>query len=134
VGTVELHPQQPVIPKERALAMTKHTRVERLGDALVVYFHDSRITGELAIAGLGEELYAIVGRPDCLKLVLDFSDVEFLSSAMLGKLISINHKMKEKGGIFRLCGVCPNICLIFKFTALDTIFDIRDTAAEAAEA
>ena len=114
--------------------MSKHTQVERLDDAMVVYFHDSTITGELAISGLGEELYAIVGRPDCQKLVLDFSNVEFLSSVMLGKLIRINQKMKEKGGILRLCGVCPNIRLIFKYTHLDTIFDIRDTQPDAVKA
>jgi anti-sigma B factor antagonist len=114
--------------------MTKHTQVERLDDALVVHFHDSKITGELAISGLGDELYAIVGRPDCQTLVLDFSDVDFLSSAMLGKLIRIHQEMKDKGGILRLCGVCPNIRLIFKYTHLDTIFDIRDTPSDAVEA
>jgi anti-sigma B factor antagonist len=80
---------------------------------------------------LGEELYAVVGRPDCRKLVLDFSNVDFLSSAMLGKLVIINRKMKEKGGALRLCSVCPNIRLIFKYTVLDTIFDIRDTQPDA---
>ena len=114
--------------------MTKHTQVERLDDALVVHFHDSKITGELAISGLGDELYAIAGRPDCQKLVLDFSNVDFLSSAMLGKLISINRKINEKGGILRLCGICPNIRLIFKYTHLDTIFDIRDTQPDAVKA
>ncbi len=114
--------------------MTKHTQVERLDDVMVVHFHDSKITGELAISGLGDELYAVVDRPDCQKLVLDFSNVDFLSSAMLGKLVTINRKMKEKDGILRLCGVCPNIRLIFKYTALDTIFDIRDTQSDAVEA
>ena len=114
--------------------MPRHTQVERLGDALVVQFHDSKITGDLAISGLGDELYAIVGRPDCQKLVLDFSNVDFLSSAMLGKLISINRKMKERGGTLRLCGICPNIRLIFKYTHLETIFDIRDTQSDAVEA
>jgi anti-sigma B factor antagonist len=111
--------------------MTKYVQIERIDDALVVHFHDSTITGELAISGLGEELYAVVGRPDCRKLVLDFSNVDFLSSAMLGKLVIINRKMKEKGGALRLCSVCPNIRLIFKYTVLDTIFDIRDTQPDA---
>lgn len=111
--------------------MTKHIQVERLNDAVVVQFHDSKITEELAIAGLGQELYAVVVRPDCQKLVLDFSNVDFLTSAMLGKLVRIHGKMKEKGGILRLCEVCPNIRLIFKYTHLDTIFDIRDTQPDA---
>jgi anti-sigma B factor antagonist len=116
--------------------MTKHehVRVERLADTLVVHFHDSKISAELAISTLGAELYAVVDRPDCQKLVLDFSDVEFLSSAMLGKLISVNRKMKEKGGALRLCAVCPNIRLILRYTFLDTVLDIRDTQPDAIEA
>ena len=113
--------------------MTEHVEVERLDDALVVHFHDSKITGELAISSLGDELYAIVDRPDCQKLVLDFSNVDFLSSAMLGKLLSMNRKMKDKGGILRLCGVCPNIRMVFKYTHLETILDIRDTEQDAVE-
>jgi anti-sigma B factor antagonist len=100
---------------------------------MVVHFHDGKITEELAVSGLGQELNVVVGRPDCQKLVLDFSNVDFLTSAMLGKLVSINRKIKEKGGTLRLCGVCPNIRLIFKYTALDTIFDIRDTQSDAVE-
>ena len=57
--------------------------------------------------------------------------MEFLSSAMLGKLVSMNRKMEDKGGTLRLCGVCPNIRLIFKFIVLDTSFDIRDTQSDA---
>ena len=114
--------------------MHKHVQVERLDDALVVHFHDSKITGELAISSLGDELYAMVDRPDCQKLILDFSNVDFVSSAMLGKLMSMNRKMKEKGGIFRLCEVRPHIRLIFKYTHLETILDIRDTQPDAVEA
>ena len=113
--------------------MTKHFRVERRADALVVYFLDKSIHADLAIAGLGAELYAIVGRPDCLKLVLNFSGVEFLSSAMLGKLLSAKKMLAQKGGVLRLCEVCPNIRLIFKLTHLDHILDIQNTEEQALE-
>jgi len=79
------------------------------------------------------ELYAIVHRPDCLKLVLNFSVVEFLSSAMLGKLLSAKKMLAQKGGVLRLCEVCPTIRMIFKLTHLDHILDIRETEAEAVE-
>jgi anti-sigma B factor antagonist len=120
----------------RGTAMTtfRHLRVERCADTLVAHFLDSKIAAEVAISTLGGELYAVVGRPDCQKLVLDFCDVEFLSSAMLGKLISVNRKMKEKGGVLKLCEVCPNIRTILKYTCLEQILDIRDTQAEAVAA
>jgi len=108
-----------------------HLRVERVDDSLVVHFLDTRIVAELAISTLGSELYSIVNRPDCQKLVLDFSTVQFLSSAMLGKLISANRKMRDKGGTLRLCEVCSNIRTILKYTCLDQLLDIRATQAEA---
>jgi anti-sigma B factor antagonist len=111
--------------------MNKHLRIERNADALVVHFLDQRIQADAAIAGLGQELYAVVDRPDCLKMVLDFSEVEFLSSAMLGKLISVQRMIAEKNGVLRLCGMCQNIRLIFKLTCLDRILDVRETVADA---
>ena len=111
--------------------MNKQLRVERNADALVVHFLDQRIHADAAITSLGKELYAVVDRPDCLKLVLNFSDVEFLSSAMLGKLVTMQRKIVEKNGVLRLCEMCPNIRLIFKLTCLDRILDIRETEADA---
>jgi anti-sigma B factor antagonist len=111
--------------------MNKHFRTEKHGDVLVVHFLDKSIHADMAIAGLGNELYAIICHPDCLKLVLNFSNVEFLSSAMLGKLLSAKKMMAQKGGVLRLCEICPNIRMIFTLTHLDHIFDIRDTEAEA---
>lgn len=111
--------------------MNKHLRVERNADALVVHFLDQKIHADAANTSLGKELYAVVDRPDCLKLVLNFSDVEFLSSVMLGKLVGMKRKIAEKNGVLRLCGMCPNIRLIFKLTCLDHIFDVRETEADA---
>jgi anti-sigma B factor antagonist len=111
--------------------MSKHLRVERNADALVVHFLDKRIHADLAIAGLGEELYAVAARPDCLKLVLNFSDVDFLSSAMFGKVVTVKKMMTEKDGVLRLCAMCPNLRLIFALTCLDHILDIRETQADA---
>lgn len=112
----------------------KHLRIDRCADTLLVHFLDSKIAAEVAISTLGSELYSVVNRPDCQKLVLDFSDVEFISSAMLGKLITANRMMKEKGGVLRLCEICPNIRTILKYTCLEQILDIQDTQADAVAA
>jgi anti-sigma B factor antagonist len=114
--------------------MTNHLDEEMHGDAVAVHFRDKNIDTELASGGVGEELYALVSRFDGAKLVLSFSGVEFLCSAMLGKLISANKRMADKGGLLRLCEMCPNIRAVFRFTRLDRIFDIRDTVALALEA
>jgi len=111
--------------------MNKHIRIERNTDALVVHFLDQRINADIAIASLGKELYAVADRPDCLRLVLSFSDVDFLSTTVLGTLVIMKKKMSEKKGVFRLCAMSENIRPIFKLTGLDRILDIRETEADA---
>jgi len=111
--------------------MSEHLRVDRHGDFLVVHFLDKDIHTEFAVGSVGDELYGIIARPDCSKLVLNFSGVEFLCSAMLGKLISAKRMMAQKGGLLRLCEVCPDIRLMFRYTRLDHIFDIPQTETEA---
>jgi anti-anti-sigma regulatory factor len=50
---------------------------------------------------------------------------------MLGKLAVVKKMIAARGGLFVLCEICPNIRLILKLTAMERIFDIRDTEAEA---
>ena len=113
--------------------MSKHLHAERHGEFLVVQFLDKVIDTDLATGSLGEELYKILDRPDCSNLVLNFSGVEFLGSAMLSKLLSANKMMGQKGGVLRLCEMNPNIRLVFQYTRLDQILDTRGAEADALE-
>ena len=111
--------------------MSKHIHVAKSGDAVVVNFLDHKIHATIAIADLGDELYEVAARPDCRKLVLNFADVEFLSSAMFGKVLGLKKRMAAKDGCLRLCEINPNVRLMFKLTGLDRILDIRESEAEA---
>ncbi len=44
---------------------------------------------------------------------------------MLGKLITLNSRMKAKGGQLKLCELRPEIMELFTLTNLTKIFDIR---------
>jgi anti-sigma B factor antagonist len=68
------------------------------------------------------------------KVLIDFDEVEFLSSAMLGALIKINSAINEKNGRLALCNIEENILKIFKITALEKIFNIYDQPEEALKA
>ena len=73
-------------------------------------------------------------RPDCHRLLLDFSGVAQLSSAMLTKLLILRRKMETKGEKLRLCGVNSHLRSVFAITRLDRIFAILDTEAGAIKA
>ena len=103
----------------------------REGDVAVVQIIPPHITGVLDTEELGRELYDLLDRQNQTKFVLDLSLVEFLSSAVFGKLIRLNAKMKARGGMLRLCGVQPPVLEVLRLCKLDSIFDIRQDEGDA---
>jgi len=65
------------------------------------------------------------------KIVLDFSNVEYLSSAALGKLITMDKKMKTAKGQLRLCAIRPDIYEVFAITKLNKLFVMKDNLEAA---
>jgi anti-sigma B factor antagonist len=104
---------------------------QEIGDVTVVRFLDPRVTNPMEIEELGRQLYHVLEFKNCSKLVLDFSPVEFLSSATIGKLISLNRKVKLCKSALRLCSLQPQIRDIFRLCNLDRVFDIREDCAAA---
>ncbi len=109
-------------------------RTDELDDVTFVRFRDFRISNLAEIQELGEELYRLIEPKARRKLVLDFADVEFFSSAAIGKLISLNGKLRAHGGAMKLCNVRPEILGAFHVCQLDRVFDIRKDEADATAA
>jgi anti-sigma B factor antagonist len=98
--------------------------VREVGDVAVAQLRDRQILDRRQIMELGEELYKLAEK-DQAKILLDFSSVVFLSSEVLGKLISMQRKVKLRKGTMKLCNLSPNILEIFTLCNLDLIFDIK---------
>lgn len=113
--------------------MAAHRRLEvsEVGDVTVVRFVDRKILDEANIQDLGQELFSLVEKDNRRKLLLNFNAVEFLSSAALGKLITLEKKVKSHGGKLKLSNIRPQIYEVFAITRLTKLFDIRDEEADA---
>ena len=97
----------------------------------VVRFRDRKIVEDVNIHELGQEMFQLV-EADCRdRLLLDFSTVDFLSSAALGKLITLDKKMKAHGGTLKLSNIRPEIYEVFTITKLNRLFDIKADEKEA---
>ena len=107
--------------------------VEYNRNAAVVTFIDERILEEQDIAAIQESVMSVIEQSEQINLILDFHNVQFLSSAVLGLLIRISKKVYERDGQLRLCGISPQILEIFKITRLSKIFDIYEDVRGAAE-
>ncbi|MDY0168656.1 MAG: STAS domain-containing protein [Thermoguttaceae bacterium] len=109
----------------------RHIEVNEVGDVTVVRFRDRKLIEDIRIQELGQELFGLVDAEGQDKLLLNFSQVEFLSSSALGKLITLDKKMKTNGGAMKLSNIRPEIFEVFTITKLDRLFDIRDDEADA---
>lgn len=107
--------------------------VEYIDNATVVTLADEKILEEKDIRALQESIMSVVEQAEQINLVLNFSNVRFLSSAVLGLLIRISKKVYENNGQLRLCNIDPKIHEIFKITRLTKIFDIYQDVESATE-
>ncbi len=107
--------------------------IEYAGKATVVSFADEKILEEQDIQALQESIMSIIEQAERISLILDFGNVRFLSSAVLGLLIRISKRIYERDGKLRLCNINPKIYEIFKITRLTKTFDICKDVESAAE-
>ena len=105
--------------------------VEYSENATIVTLTDEKILEEKDIQTLQESIMSVIEQSERINLVLDFRNVRFLSSAVLGLLIRISKKVYESDGQLKLCGINPKIYEIFKITRLTKIFEIYKDVKEA---
>ena len=98
--------------------------VDYVDKATIVGFVDEKILEEQDINALQETIMSIIEQTEKIKLVLDFANVKFLSSAVLGLLIRISKRVYERNGKLRLCNIDRKIYEVFKITRLTKTFDI----------
>jgi anti-sigma B factor antagonist len=108
-----------------------HLKIRRSDSISIVEFADRKILEELSIQEIGEELDQLVESEPGIKLLLNFKNVDHLSSAALGMLITLNKKVKERDGALKLSDINRQIFEVFKITKLNRVFDIHDTAGDA---
>lgn len=108
------------------------TRVE--GGITRVEFVDRNILDEANIQQIGEEISELIDRQGEPKILISFANVDHLSSAALGTLITINNKVKNRGGQLRLSDIDPQIYEVFVITRLNKLFNIHEDTEEAMKA
>jgi anti-sigma B factor antagonist len=97
----------------------------------IVEFMDKKILDEANIAEIGQTLTALIDEKENPKILLDFGNVDHLSSAALGMLINVNNRIRKRNGQLRLTNIKPQILEVFVITKLDKLFRILPDRAQA---
>jgi anti-anti-sigma factor len=104
------------------------------GDLLTIFLTDPKILDAILIDQIHLEIVKTLDEAKPQKVLLNFNEVLFLSSAALGMLILVNKKCREFKINLKLCNIKPEITQIFKITGMNKIFAIYRTAEEACAA
>ncbi len=106
--------------------------IQQIGVYTVVEFRTPSLMDPAVIDSIGEALFHLVDEQDRRMLVLDFEQVQYLSSQALGVVITLNKKLRAlKKSKLVLCSVGPTLMELLKITRLDKVLTIKSSQQEA---
>ena len=112
----------------------RRLEVEDIGDVTVVNFVNRKSSTNRTFRSSASNSLAWSITWAGRKLLLNFGNVEYLSSQALGKLITLNKRLNGVGGQLILCNIHPQIYEVFEITKLDKFFTIHKEEQAALQA
>jgi anti-sigma B factor antagonist len=109
----------------------RNLEVADMGDVTVVSSLDQELLDEQIIQSIGEQLFALVERHNRRKIVLDYSNLNYITSSWDAKVIMLHKLVKDRGGQLALCEMNPTIYDAYAYRRLDKLFRIYKTLKEA---
>jgi anti-anti-sigma factor len=105
--------------------------METTPDEIVVRFIDSLVFFDgLGSPGMAELLTYLLGELSQAHLILDFGNVESISSAGLGALVSLHKQARAAGKRLTIREVSREVYEPFEITRLTRLLDIRRREAD----
>ena len=105
--------------------------LRELDGVLIVHPQDVRIIDETQIMELGNDLTNLINTMKEDKMLLNFSHVNFMGSAMIGKLILVSKKCKAARIDMRMCCLNENIIEVFRLMKMEKVFETYANEPEA---
>ena len=113
------------MPKTKQLVTTMQE------DIAVVTFQEARILDERNVQEIARELNDLIDKQYRTKMILNLGNVQYLSSAVIGKIAALHKRLQEENGELKICCVKKEIMEIFKVTGLDKRIDFHADLPQA---
>lgn len=107
--------------------------VTETSDAITAQFNNRKLLNDQTLEQTGELLFRLADRLQKRKLVLDFAQVEYLQSSVLGKLVTLSKKVAAAGGRLVVKNVHPKVHAVFTLTKLDQVFELENIQTDDTE-
>lgn len=110
----------------------KVLRWEQDGDVLIVQpCGDSLRVEEAQLGAEIDRVHDLVDGGTVRHAVIDLGAVTFFGTVVIGALMTICHKVREKGGKVAWCNASPNMREVIQIMRLDTVMPYHATRTEA---
>jgi anti-sigma B factor antagonist len=93
-------------------------------DAVIVSVGIELLTEDVNLEQFGHELFALVEQFGCRRLVVNLQEVRVVTSAGLGKMITLHRKMHRHEGHVIFCHVQKDVDEVLKTSRLNTYLTI----------
>ncbi len=113
---------------------TEMLGIKTEGGVFVVSFKQASIGGIGEVEQIAETLRGLIQDQDTCNMVIDFSNVSFFSSQMLGLLVDVWRRTKDKDGALLISGINPQLMRVFRITHLDKLFKFHENPEAALSA
>ena len=108
--------------------------MEKENGVTILTLRETRVHDHASIKEIGDELNRLTADESAQCLLFDMTDVEFLSSAVLNRLIVLDKQLKNVGGQIAFCSLRPPIQEVFAITKLNNLFPLYELRSEAVAA
>jgi anti-sigma B factor antagonist len=112
----------------------RHLLIKDVDDVAVVYFAKTKRLSARDYERVINELFALVDCEGYQRIVLNFSDVEYIHSTALARLAEFHGRLKATGGALRLCNIRPVLRELLEAAQYHSLLDIRDDEPSALHA
>jgi len=102
----------------------------RKHNEVLILYPEGKITLGDGDQELGEAVRTSLANGE-RKILINFSKVSYLDSSGVGELVGCYTSIKNRGGELRICGMNARIFNLITMTSLHSVFDVKDTEAEA---
>lgn len=101
------------------------------GDITIVRFLLHRLSDDDDTRDVFVMLQQLVDAMGRRKLILNVSEVDYLASMAMAKLVMLNRKVETKNGVLVLCQVSERVRNVLRITHLEDLLKIVDNEDEA---
>jgi len=105
--------------------------LEERGPVLVAHISRQQLSEEENIEELGRELNTLIEHFGCRRLAVDLQAVTIVTSAALGKLISLHRNLHRREGKLVVCGVHGMVLDVLSAARLTDYFAMAATTDDA---